>query len=97
MSENNTVIAVTLKAKVELTGVIKATIYSGSSLANSSHTMTSPMVLSDMKLGRSAVLFAGRNPGHNKMFVNTRGNAVGTVAERTVNVKFVYIDHTDKT
>ena len=35
------------------------------------------------------------NPKHNKMFANTRGNAVGTVIERTVNVKFVYIDHTD--
>ena len=50
-----------------------------------------------MKLGRSAVLFTGRNPRHTKMFANTRGNAVGTVAERTVSVKLVYIDHTNKT
>ena len=97
MPENNTVIAVTLKAKVGLTGVIKATIYSGDSLANSNHLMASPMQLSDMKLGRAAILFTGRNPRHTKIFANTRGNAVGTVAERTVNVKFVYIDHTDKT
>ena len=75
MSDNNTVIAVLLKAKSSL--------------------MASPMQLSDMKLGRSAILFTGRNPKHNKMFVNTRGNAVGTVVERTVDVKFVYIDHTD--
>ena len=97
MPENNTVIAVLLKAKVGLTGVVKATIYSGDSLANSSHLMASPMQLSDMKLGRAAILFTGRNPRHTKIFANTRGNAVGTVAERTVSVKLVYIDHTDKT
>ena len=96
MPGNNTVIAVLLKAKSSLTGVIKATIYSGGSLANSSHLMASPMQLSDMKLGRAAILFTGRNPKHTKMFANTRGNAVGSVAERTVNVKFVYIDHTDE-
>ena len=95
MPVSNTVIAVILKAKSSLTGLIKATIYSGDSLANSSHLMASPMQLSDMKLGRAAILFTGRNPRHTKMFANTRGNAVGTVAERTVNVKFVYIDHTD--
>ena len=95
MPDNNTVIAVLLKAKSSLTGLIKASVYSGVSLSNSSHLMASPMQLSDMKLGRSAILFTGRNPKHNKMFVNTRGNAVGTVVERTVDVKFVYIDHTD--
>ena len=94
MSENSTVIAVTLKAKAGLTGVIKATIYSGESLANSSHLMASPMMLSGMKLGRGAILFTGRNPRHTKMFANTRGNAIGTIAERTVAVKLVYIDHT---
>ena len=95
MPDNNTVIAVLLKAKPSLTGVIKATIYSGDSLSNSSHLMASPMQLSDMKLGKAAILFTGRNPRHTKMFANTRGNAVGTVAERTVTVKFVFIDHTD--
>ena len=54
------------------------------------------MHLSEMKQGRSAILLTGRNPKHDKMFANTRGNAVGTVAERTVDVKFVYIDHTNK-
>ena len=39
-------------------------------------------------------MFTGRNPNHNKMFANARGNAVGTVIERTVDVKFGYIDHT---
>ena len=97
MSESNTVIAVLLKAKKELTGLIRTSIYSGESLSDSNHLMASPMMLSDMKLGRSAVLFTGRNPRHTKMFANTRGNAVGTVAERTVSVKLVYIDHTDKT
>ena len=95
MPGNSTVIAILLKAKVELTGVIKATIYSGDSLVNSNHLMASPMQLSDMKLGRSTILFTGRNPRHTKIFANTRGNAVGTVAERTVNVKFVYIDNTN--
>ena len=95
MPGNNTVIAVLLKAKSSLTGVIKATIYSGDSLSNSSHLMASPMQLSDMKLGKAAILFTGRNPRHTKMFANTRGNAVGTVAERTVDVKFVFIDHTE--
>ena len=97
MSVSNTVIAVLLKAKKELTGLIRTSIYSGESLSDSNHLMASPMMLSDMKLGRSAVLFTGRNPRHTKMFANTRGNAVGTVAERTVSVKLVYIDHTDKT
>ena len=97
MSVSNTVIAVLLKAKKELTGLIRASIYSGESLADSNHLIASPMMLSDMKLGRAAILFTGRNPRHTKMFANTRGNAVGTVAERTVSVKLVYIDHTDKT
>ena len=95
MPDNNTVIAVLLKAKPSLTGVIKATIYSGDSLSNSNLLMASPMQLSDMKLGKAVILFTGRNPRHTKMFANTRGNAVGTVAERTVTVKFVFIDHTD--
>ena len=93
MPRNSTVIAILLRAKVELTEVVKATIYSGDSLANSSHLMASPMQLSDMKLGRSTILFTGRNPRHTKIFANTRGNAVGTVSERTVIVRFVYIDH----
>ena len=96
MPGNNTVIAILLKAKKELTGIIKATIYSGDSLANSSHLMASPMQLSDMKLGRAAILFTGRNPRHTKIFANTRGNAVGSVSDRNVSVKFVFIDHTGK-
>ena len=95
MPVSNTVIAVLFKAKPSLTGVVKTSIYSGVSLSDSTHLMTSPIKLSDMKLGRSAILFTGRNPRHTKMFANTRGNAVGTVAERTVDVKFVFIDHTD--
>ena len=73
MSVSSTVIAVLLKAKKELTGLVRASIYSGDSLANSSHLMASPMQLSDMKLGRAAILFTGRNPRHTKMFANTRG------------------------
>ena len=96
MSDNNTVVAVILKANSSLTGVIKASGYSCVSLSNSDQLMTSPMQLSDMKLGRAAILFTGRNPSHTKMFANTRGNAVGTIVERTIDVKFVYIDHTDK-
>ena len=81
MPVSNTVIAVLFKAKPSLTGVVKTSIYSGVSLSDSTHLMTSPIKLSDMKLGRSAILFTGRNPRHTKMFANTRGNAVGTVAE----------------
>ena len=95
MSDNNTVIAVLFKAKPSLTGLVKALVYSGVSLSNSDHLMSSPMQLSDMKQGRSAILFTGRKPKHNKMFANAKGNAVGSVIERTVDVKFVYIDHTD--
>ena len=95
MPARNTVIAVLLKANVGMTGLIKASVYSGVSLSNSDHLMTSPMHLNNMKLGRAAILFTGRSPKHDKMFANTRGNAVGTVVERTVKVKFIYLDHTD--
>ena len=95
MPASNTVIAVLLKANVGMTGLIKASVYSGVSLSNSDHLMTSPMHLNNMKLGRAAILFTGRSPKHDKMFANTRGNAVGTVVERTVKVKFIYLDHTD--
>ena len=96
MPVNNTVIAVFFKVNPAITGLIKASVYSGVSLSNSDHLMTSPTHLSEMKQGRSAILFTGRDSRHNKMFANTRGNAVGTVIERTVDVKFVYIDHTNE-
>ena len=96
MPVNNTVIAMLFKANPAITGLVKASVYSGVSLSNSDHLMTSPTHSNEMKQGRSAILFTGRNPKHNKMFANTRGNAVGTVIERTVDVKFVYIDHTNE-
>ena len=96
MPVNNTVIAVFFKVNPDITGLIKASVYSGVSLSDSDHLMTSPTHLNEMKQGRSAILFTGRNPRHNKMFANTRGNAVGTVIERTVDVKFAYIDHTNE-
>ena len=45
MSDNNTVIAVLFKAKPSLTGLVKASVYSGVSLSNSDHLMSSPMQL----------------------------------------------------
>ena len=96
MPVNNTVIAVLFKVNPAITGLVKASVYSGVSLSDSDHLMTSPTHLNEMKQGRSAILFTGRNPRHNKMFANTRGNAVGTVIERTVDVKFVCIDHTNE-
>ena len=93
MPDSNTVIAVVLKANAGLSGVSRVTIYSGDSLMNSNHVMTSPMYLGDMKLGKAAILFTGRGSTHSKMFANTRGNAVGSIAVRTIIVKFVYIDH----
>ena len=55
--------------------------------------MTSSMYLPDMKLGKAAVMFMGRGPSHTKLYANTVGNAVGSVAVRTISVRFVYIDH----
>ena len=52
------------------------------------------MNLQNMKIGSSAILLNTRDPGHPKMYANTKGNAVGSVGERTVKVKFIYIDHT---
>ena len=45
MPVNNTVIAVLFKAKPSLTGLVKALVYSGVSLSNSDHLMSSPMQL----------------------------------------------------
>ena len=52
------------------------------------------MSLQDMKLGKAAVMFTGRGPSHTKFYANTVGDAAGSVAVRTVVVRFVYIDHT---
>ena len=56
--------------------------------------MTVPMTLANMKLGKPAVMTYARDPGHSKMYANVRGDAIGSVGERTVSVKFIYIDHT---
>ena len=94
MTRYSTIIAIIIKAEQTLFGVSRVTLYSGTSLSNNSHTMTVPMALADMKLGKPAVIVHTRNPGHAKMYANTRGNAIGSVGERTVSVKFIYIDHT---
>ena len=47
-----------------------------------------------MKLGKAAVMFMGRDPSHTKIYADTVGKAVGSVAVRTISVRFVYIDHT---
>ena len=89
-----TIIAVVLKATNRLTGVRRASIYSSDSSKSSNVLMTSPMNLQDMKLGKAAVMFTGRGPNHTKFYANTVGNTTGSVAVRTVAVRFVYIDHT---
>ena len=89
-----TIIAVVLKANVRLTGLRRASIYSSDSSKSSNILITSPMSLQDMKLGKAAVMFTGRGPSHTKFYANTVGNAAGSVAVRTVVVRFVYIDHT---
>ena len=94
MTRYSTIIAIIIKAEKTLFGVSRVTLYSGTSWANNSHTMTIPMTLADMKLGRPAVIIHTKDPGHANMYANTRGNAIGSVGERTVSVKFVYIDHT---
>ena len=94
MTRYSTIIAITIKAKQSLLGVSRATLYSGTSSVNNNHTMTVPMSLADMKLGKPAVITHTKDPGHARMYANTRGNAIGSVGDRTVEVKFIYIDHT---
>ena len=94
MTHYSTIIAIIIKAKQTLFGVSRVTLYSGVSSSDNSHTMTVPMRSSDMKLGKPAVMVYARDPGHTKMYANTRGNAIGSVGDRTVSVKFIYIDHT---
>ena len=94
MTRYSTIIAIIIKAEQTLFGVTRVTLYSGSSLVNNNHTMTAPMSLADLKLGRPAVIIHTKDPGHARMYANTRGNAIGSVGERTVSVKFIYIDHT---
>ena len=55
--------------------------------------MTSSIFLADMKLGKAAIMFTGKGPAHDKLYANTVGGAVGSVALRTISVRFVYIDH----
>ena len=94
MTRYSTIIAIIIKAEQGLSGVSRVTLYSGTSLSNNSHTMTVPMTLGNMKLGKPAVIVHTKDPGHARMHARTVGNAVGSVAERTVTVKFIYIDHT---
>ena len=94
MTRYSTIIAIIIKAEQTLFGVSRVTLYSGTSLSNNSHTMTVPMALANMKLGKPAVIIHTKDPGHARMYANTRGNAIGSVGDRTVKVKFIYIDHT---
>ena len=94
MTRYSTIIAIIIKAEQTLFGVGRVTLYSGVSSSDNSHTMTVPMRSSDMKLGKPAVIIHTRDPEHARMYANTRGNAIGSVGERTVKVKFIYIDHT---
>ena len=94
MTRYSTIIAIIIKAEQSLLGVSRVTLYSGTSLSNNSHGMTVPMTLTNMKLGKPAVITHTKDPGHSKMYANTRGNAIGSVGERTVEVKFIYINHT---
>ena len=94
MTRYSTIIAIIIKAEQALSGVSRVTLYSGTSWANNSHTMTVPMSLTNMKLGKPAVITHTKDPGHARMYANTRGNAIGSVGDRTVKVKFIYIDHT---
>ena len=94
MTRYSTIIAIIIKAEQTLFGVSRVTLYSGTSWANNNHVMTVPMTLANMKLGKPAVIIHTKDPGHAKIYANTRGNAIGSVGERTVKVKFIYIDHT---
>ena len=94
MTRYSTIIAIIIKAEQTLFGVSRVTLYSGTSWTNNSHVMTTPMPLVHMKLGKPAVIIHTKDPGHARMYANTRGNAIGSIAERTVSVKFIYIDHT---
>ena len=94
MTRYSTIIAIIIKAEQALSGVSRVTLYSGTSISNNSHTMTTPMTLGNMKLGKPAVIVHTKDPGHARMYANTRGNAIGSVGDRTVKVKFIYIDHT---
>ena len=94
MTRYSTIIAIIIKAEQGLLGVSRVTLYSGTSWSNNSHTMTVPMSLPNMKLGKPAVIIHTKDPGHARLYANTTGNAIGSVGERTVKVKFIYIDHT---
>ena len=93
MTRDSTIVAIIIKAEQALSGVSRATVYSGSSWANNNHRMTVPTSLLSMKLGRPAVVIHTRDSGHARLYVNVKGNAIGSVAERTLKAKFVYIDH----
>ena len=93
MTRNSTIIAIIIKAKQALTGVHWATIHSGTSMSNNNYTIVSLMTTANMKLGSPAILLNTRDPGHARMYANTRGNAKGSVSDRTIEVKFIYIDH----
>ena len=94
MTRYSTIIAIIIKAEQTLLGVSRVTLYSGTSWANNGHVMTVPMTLANMKLGKPAVIIHTKDPGHAKIYANSKGNAIGSVGERTVKVKFIYIDHT---
>ena len=93
MPASCSVIAVVLKAHNRLTGLKRVSVYSGDRLFVSSSLMTSSIFLADMKLGKAAIMFMGKGPAHDKLYANTVGDAVGSVAVRTITVRFVYIDH----
>ena len=84
MTNYSTIIAITMKAEQALSGVSRATVYSGWSSSNSNYRLTVPMGAPSMKLGEPTIMVTTRDPGH----------PIGSVGDRTVKVKFVYIDHT---
>ena len=93
MPRSSTIIAIIIKAKQTLVGVHWATLHSGTSMANNSYMIVSLMTLANMKLGSPAILLNTRDPGHARIYASTKGNAKGSVSDRTIEVKFIFIDH----
>ena len=94
MTRNSTIVAIIIKAEQTLTGVHWISLHSGTSVHNNDYMIASLMNLANMKIGSPAILLNTRDPGHARMYANTSGNAKGSVASRTIKIKFIYIDHT---
>ena len=91
--DNSTLIFMLFKTSSAITTKVKVSVYSRASGSFQSREVTSELTLNEKWGGKSSLpSHLGRDHSHNKLFVDSSWSVSGTVVERPVDVRFVYIE-----